>query len=89
VQLPHFSATAHVVHQVKSISFAANKSHEPHPAAPNMTVVYCTSTTAFNTGFIALLELASKALTLSLSFFSLLITLDCARHFQSEHHQLA
>jgi hypothetical protein len=75
VQLPHLSSTAHVVHQVESISFAANKSHEPHPATPNLTVVYCTSTTAFNTCFVASLELASKALTLSLSFFSLLTTL--------------
>jgi hypothetical protein len=37
--------------------------------------VYCTSTTAFNACFIALRELASKALTLASPFFSLLITL--------------
>jgi hypothetical protein len=27
VELPHFSAATHVVHQVKRISFAADKSH--------------------------------------------------------------
>jgi hypothetical protein len=28
MELPHFSAAAHVVHQVKRISFAADKSHD-------------------------------------------------------------
>src|SRR5690242_14685061 len=31
MQLPHFSASAHVVHQVERISFAANKSHDLTP----------------------------------------------------------
>jgi hypothetical protein len=39
VQLPHFSAAAHIVHQVESVSFAANESHTAHPATSNMTVV--------------------------------------------------
>jgi hypothetical protein len=63
MQLPHFSASAHVVHQVKSISFAANESHETHPVT-SMPVVYCTSTTRCNVCFILPREIASKALTL-------------------------
>jgi len=39
MQLPHFAASAHVVHQVKSIPFAANESHTAHPATSNMSVV--------------------------------------------------
>jgi hypothetical protein len=31
--LLHFSAVAHVVHQVKSVPFSANKSHDCHPKA--------------------------------------------------------
>src|SRR2546423_5991124 len=31
MQLPHFSAAAHVVHQIEGVSFAANKSHLPLP----------------------------------------------------------
>jgi hypothetical protein len=68
VQLPHFSAPAHVVHQVESVSFAANKSHEPHPVASNLAVVYCTSTTGFNICFVTRREIAPKALTLLQSF---------------------
>ena len=68
VQLPHFSAPAHIVHQVESVSLAANKSHEPHPVASNLTVVYCTSTTSFNICFVTRREIAPKALTLLQSF---------------------
>jgi len=31
VKLPHFSAAAHVVHQVERIPFAANESHQRYP----------------------------------------------------------
>jgi hypothetical protein len=74
VQLPHFSTPAHVVHQVESVSFAANKSHEPHPAASNLSVVYCTSTTTFNVCFVMPRDIAPEALTLSPSFKGLLTT---------------
>ena len=32
VQLAHFTAAAHIVHQVIEISFAANKGHDRSPA---------------------------------------------------------
>src|SRR6266436_7953035 len=63
MQLPHFAAAAHVVHQVKGIPFSANESHTTHPATCNLSVVYCTSTTAFNVCFIPSGQFASKALT--------------------------
>src|SRR5258708_6410735 len=43
VQLPHFSAAAHVVHQVECVSFAANESHGTHPAMLDLSVGYCAS----------------------------------------------
>src|SRR6266436_7734284 len=64
VQLKHFSAAAHIVHQVKRISFAANKCHHLHSKTSNLGVVYFTSTTGFNVRFILRYEIASKALTL-------------------------
>src|ERR1700682_317752 len=64
MQLPHFSGAAHIVHQVESVSFAANESHDAHLATSNMTVVYRTSTTRFNICFIPSPEFASKALPL-------------------------
>ena len=33
VHLLHFSAVAHVVHQVKGVPFSANESHDHHPVA--------------------------------------------------------
>src|SRR6266404_2753645 len=63
MQLPHFAAAAHVVHQVKGIPFSANESHTTHPATCNLSVVYCTSTTAFNVCFIPSGQFASEALT--------------------------
>src|ERR1700758_1623082 len=62
MQLPHFPAAAHVVHQVKGIPFSANESHTTHPATCNLSVVYGTSTTAFNVCFILPGPFASKAL---------------------------
>jgi hypothetical protein len=64
VQLLHFAAAAHVVHQVERISFAANECHNTYPVTSNLPVVYVTSTTAFNVCFIPLCKIASKALTL-------------------------
>jgi hypothetical protein len=80
MQLTHFAAAAHIVHQVERISFAANKGHQTHPATSNLPVVYFTSTTAFNVRFIPLRQNASKALTLPL--ISLRIEADSAFPFE-------
>jgi hypothetical protein len=62
VQLPHFSAPAHVVHQVESVSFAANESHYTLTSL-NLPVVYCTSTTGFNIRFLQSGKFAAKELS--------------------------
>src|SRR5258707_2675892 len=64
VQLTHFSAAAHVVHQIERISFAANKCHRTHSKTSNLAVVYFTSTTGFNVRLLLPREIAAKALTL-------------------------
>jgi hypothetical protein len=64
VQLQHFAAAADVVHQIERIPFAANESHETHPATSKVPVVYCTSTTTFNIRFIPPGKIAPKALPL-------------------------
>jgi hypothetical protein len=34
VKLAHFSASAHIVHQVERVSYAPNESHNFSPASP-------------------------------------------------------
>src|SRR5436305_7064868 len=63
VQLTHFAAPAHVVHQVERVSFAANKCHHTHSQNSDLLVVYFTSTTVFNVRLLLPSETASKALT--------------------------
>src|SRR5947209_5658307 len=62
MQLLHFSAAAHIVHQIKRVSFSADKSHGLYLATLSISVVYLTSTTGFNNRFIQSREIASKQL---------------------------
>ncbi len=64
MKLPHFSAAAHVVHQIERVSFAANESHQLIPKQQPFCVVYCTSTTRFNVANAPLMQNDSKALPL-------------------------